>query len=133
MQALYPERCSEPPGPRVMGRRPRGRGLSVDRGRCRPSIELRNHPLSAPTLLGEGEGNTVRRVIRERRTRRSGVVDLAHVLMSSTRDSGGPVPGLDGIQSQAGSGEVETTPGHPRGREGGETRWANTPNYETGS
>lgn len=95
-------------------------GLSVGRGRCRPSMELRNHSLSAPTLLGEGEGNTGRRVTRERRSRRSGVVDLAHVRMSSMRDSGGPVPGLDPIQSQAGSGEVEATPGRPQGREVGQ-------------
>ena len=80
MQALYPERCSEPPGHRVMGRR----------------------------------------ATRERRPRRSGVVELAHVLMSSMRDPGGPVPGLDVIQSRPGSGEVETTPGRPRGREVGQ-------------
>ena len=42
VQLLYPVRCSEPPGPRVMGVCSRGQGLSVDRGKHRLGIELRN-------------------------------------------------------------------------------------------
>jgi hypothetical protein len=32
---------------------------AVDRGTCRPAIELRNHPFGVPTLLHDGEGNIV--------------------------------------------------------------------------
>lgn len=42
VQFLYPVRRSEPPGPRVMGVCSRGQGLSVDRGKHRLGIELRN-------------------------------------------------------------------------------------------
>ena len=42
VQFLYPVRRSAPPGPRVMGRCSRGHRSSVDRGRYRLGIELRN-------------------------------------------------------------------------------------------
>ncbi len=42
VKVLYPERDSDLPGPRVMGVCAQGQGLSVDRGKCRLSIELRN-------------------------------------------------------------------------------------------
>jgi hypothetical protein len=45
------ERSSDPPWPRVMRRRPRGRRRSVDRGGRRPAIEPRNRNSGAPTLL----------------------------------------------------------------------------------
>src|SRR2546422_6879763 len=42
MKESYRERCSEPLWPRVMRRRSRGRSRSVDRGKSRQGIELRN-------------------------------------------------------------------------------------------
>ena len=42
VKARYLERVSTPPEPRVMGGCSRGHRLSVDRGRCRLGIELRN-------------------------------------------------------------------------------------------
>lgn len=52
-------RVSNPLWPRVMGDLSRGRSLSVDRGKHRLSIELRKQNLEVPTLLGEGEGDTM--------------------------------------------------------------------------
>ncbi len=46
---------SERPWPRVMRKPPRGRCRSVDRGRRRPAIELRNHRFGVPTLCGGAE------------------------------------------------------------------------------
>jgi|GEM_PF-3585324 len=46
--------------PRVMRVRPRGRTRSVDRGKRRPGIELRNHQSGVPTWLTVGEGHTIR-------------------------------------------------------------------------
>ena len=45
----------------VMRCAPRGAGRSVvgEPGKRRRAIELRNHPFGAPTLSGNGEGNTV--------------------------------------------------------------------------
>src|SRR6056297_544266 len=60
----YLERVSSPPEPRVMGGCSRGHPLSVDRGRYRLGIELRNLQLRMLTLLGEGEGNTTSHVMQ---------------------------------------------------------------------
>ena len=60
MKAPYVEGSSDPPRPRVMTVRSRGRAVSVDRGPRRPGIELRNHPSGVPTSLTGREGNTMR-------------------------------------------------------------------------
>jgi hypothetical protein len=60
-------------------------------------------------LLGEGEDNTngyVKRVS----DRRSGVLDLMHVLMSLVRNSGDPAFGQPTIRGEAGSGEFKVSP-----------------------
>jgi len=60
MKVPYVEGSSDPPRPRVMAAHPQGRGASVDRGTCRPGIELRNPRCGVPTLWTEREGNTRR-------------------------------------------------------------------------
>ncbi len=55
--------ASDRPWPRVMRGRPQGRVRSVDRGKRRPGMELRNHPSGVPTLLTDGEGHTGRGAI----------------------------------------------------------------------
>ena len=60
MREPYVEGSSDPPRPRVMAARSRGRAVSVDRGTRRPAIELRNHPFGTPTSLSDREGDTMR-------------------------------------------------------------------------
>jgi len=59
MKEPYVKGVAAPSRPRVMRRQPRGCRWSVDRGKRRPAIELRNHPFRVPTLSPQGEGNTV--------------------------------------------------------------------------
>ena len=55
MKESYVEGSSAPPRPRVMVVCPRGHTVSVDRGTCRPAIELRNHPIwGADRVLWKG-------------------------------------------------------------------------------
>jgi hypothetical protein len=65
--------------------------------------------MSVSTLLGEGEGNTSGCVMQVP-TRRSGVIDLMHVLMSLVRSSGDPAFGRATIRGETGSGEFKVSP-----------------------
>ena len=67
MKEPYVVTGSDRPRPRVMRRRPRGRGRSVDRGKRRPAIELRNHRFGVSTLLTEREGQAAGGVMASRR------------------------------------------------------------------
>jgi len=68
MQESHVEGSSDPPRPRVMAACPQGNDASVDRGTCRPGIELRNPRSGVPTSWTEGEGNTMRGVSASRVT-----------------------------------------------------------------
>ncbi len=62
MQESYVKGSSAPSRPRVMVACPRGHAVSVDRGTCRPAIELRNHPLwGADRVLWPGRQHGQRR------------------------------------------------------------------------
>ncbi len=62
MRESYVKGSSAPSRPRVMVVCPRGHTVSVDRGTCRPAIELRKHPFGEPTAYDDREGNTMRSV-----------------------------------------------------------------------
>jgi len=57
MKEPYMKGGVAPSWPRVMRGWSRGCAWSVDRGKRRPAIELRNHPSGVPTLYNDGEGN----------------------------------------------------------------------------
>ncbi len=65
MREPYVEGSSDPPRPRVMAACSRGRVASVDRGKHRPGIELRNHPLWGADLVWWQGRQYVRRRYRE--------------------------------------------------------------------
>ncbi len=57
----------------------------------RPAIELRNHLSEVPTLLDDGEGNTVYVVIQRDTHRPRGVRDPEHAWTLYAREPGDPV------------------------------------------
>lgn len=92
VKAHYIERNSNPLWPRVMGHFSQGEGLSVDRGIHRLGIELRKHILEVLTSLGEGEGNTVKCVMRVI-YRLLGVIRPDACVDASHWNLGGPIDG----------------------------------------
>jgi len=96
----YIERISNPLWPRVMGRFPRGKGLSVDRGRHRLSIELRKHKSEVQTLLDEGERKTVG-CATQVTGRLLGVIRPDACVDASYRNLGGPVDGWELLPNPA--------------------------------
>ncbi len=88
MKEPYVKGLAAPSRPRVMRGQPRGSTRSVDRGKRRPAIELRNHPSGVPTMWTEGEGNTVycagQRVVYRPR----GVKDPEHAWTLYAREPG---------------------------------------------
>lgn len=66
MQEPHVEGHSDPPRPRVMAVGSRGPAVSVDRGKRRPGMELRNHPSGAATSLTGREAHTMSGVIASR-------------------------------------------------------------------
>ena len=58
MKVSYEVRFSQSPWPRVMRLDGQLSGRSVDRGKTRLCIELRNQFFARPTLLCQGEGNS---------------------------------------------------------------------------
>jgi RNA-directed DNA polymerase len=57
MKESYIEGPTTHDDPESCDGKPQGCGRSVDRGRCRLGIELRNQTFRSPTLLTEAEGN----------------------------------------------------------------------------
>ncbi len=66
MKEPHVEGSSDPPRPRVMAVGSRGPAVSVDRGKRRPGMELRNHPSGAATSLTGREAHTMRGAIASR-------------------------------------------------------------------
>jgi len=60
MREPYMKGDAAPLWPRVMRVQSWGCPWSVDRGKRRPAIELRNHPFGVPTSYNVGEGNAER-------------------------------------------------------------------------
>jgi len=77
-----------PSWPRVMRGQPWGCTWSVDSGKCRPGIELRNHPCGVPTSCNGREGNTVSDVNQLFAVRPCGVKDPVHVWTLYVREPG---------------------------------------------
>ncbi len=61
---------------------------AVDRGKCGPAIELRNHHFGAPTLYNEGEGNIGNSVNERAVQEPSGVKDPVHAWKLYVREPG---------------------------------------------
>jgi hypothetical protein len=86
-RALH-ERSSEPSWPRVMRDMPQDMQRSVDRGKRRPAIELRNPKSGTPTLSHQGEGHTGGGDRSRAAARSRGVEDPVHARTSGAREPG---------------------------------------------
>ena len=85
MQVSYKVRFSQSPWPRVMRLNGQLSWRSVDGGKTRLCIELRNQFSARPTLLCQGEGNRRKRRVR---CRLHGVQDQRHDWKQSSRKLG---------------------------------------------
>ena len=90
MKEPYMKGVAAPSWPRVMRRRPVMAWRSVDRGKRRPGFELRNHGFGVPTLLDDGEGNTVCGDMQRVAHRPCGVRDPVHAWTLYAREPGDP-------------------------------------------
>ena len=82
------ERSSAPSRPRVMREPTARRPRSVDRGKRRPAMELRNSKSGAPTLSHQGEGHTGSGDKSRAADRSRGVEDPEHARTSGAREPG---------------------------------------------
>jgi hypothetical protein len=107
LKVLYIERSSEPRWPRVMRALPRGKGRSVDRGKCRLGMEPRNRVVRDADTVEAVEGSTSVRASASARTVPRGreTPSMQGIFMHENREIH-ELPARDGVAGRVGKAEA---------------------------